>query len=122
MPKIVHIVLWKLKRPSILTSTSTEEVLLQAKAAIDALKKVPGPETVGLFVSARLVSHSCAIQLTLGPPLLDARAKGFDWGLYSVFSSAEALQEYAVSKAHMDVVINNVRPNVDDTLAYDFEI
>lgn len=61
--EIVHIVLWKLKRPSALTSTSTEEVLAKAKEAINALKNVPGPESVHL-----------------GPPLLDARAKGFDYG------------------------------------------
>ncbi|AAW45866.1 hypothetical protein CNBJ1350 [Cryptococcus deneoformans B-3501A] len=103
MPKIVHIVLWKLKRPSALTSTSTEEVLAKAKEAINALKNVPGPESVHL-----------------GPPLLDARAKGFDYGLYSIFSSAEALQTYAVSEAHVKVVTENVRPNVDDVFAYDF--
>jgi hypothetical protein len=34
-------------------------------------------------------------------------------GLYSVFSSAEALQKYAVSEAHVDVVTNHVKPNVD---------
>ena len=54
-------------------------------------------------------------------------------GLYSVFSSREALDKYAVSEAHMDVVINNVRPNTEgrvnrrfpltaDVLAYDFEL
>ncbi|RSH87382.1 hypothetical protein EHS25_003291 [Saitozyma podzolica] len=105
MGKVIHIVLWKLKRPSILTSTSTEEVLAQAKQAISALKNVPGPET-----------------MHLGPPLIDARAKGFDWGLYSVFSSREALDKYAVSEAHVKVVTENVRPNVDDVMAYDWEL
>ncbi|ODO07837.1 hypothetical protein I350_03416 [Cryptococcus amylolentus CBS 6273] len=122
MPKIVHIVLWKLKRPSVLTSTSTEQVFAEAKKAISALKDVPGPET-----------------LHLGGPLIDARAKGFDYGwsasislyialkstlagLYSVFSSAKALQEYATSEAHLKVVKENVLPNVDDVLAYDFEL
>lgn len=61
--EIAHVVLWKLKRPSALTNTSTEEVLAKAKEAINALKNVPGPESVHL-----------------GPPLLDARAKGFDYG------------------------------------------
>ncbi|WVQ79867.1 hypothetical protein IAT38_001967 [Cryptococcus sp. DSM 104549] len=103
--EIVHIVLWKLKRPTVLTSTPVEEVLAQAKKSIAALKDVPGPEL-----------------MQLGAPLIDARAKGFDYGLYSVFSSADALQKYAVSEAHVKVVKENVLPNVDDVLAYDFEL
>lgn len=63
LPEIVHIVLWRLKKPGLLTSTSTEDALAQAKRAIGALKQVPGPE----------VMH-------LGPPMIDARAKGFDYG------------------------------------------
>lgn len=61
--EIVHIVLWRLKKPGLLTSTSTEDALAQAKKAIGALKQVPGPE----------VMH-------LGAPMIDARAKGFDYG------------------------------------------
>ncbi|KAI9639801.1 uncharacterized protein MKK02DRAFT_40127 [Dioszegia hungarica] len=99
MGKIVHIVLWKLRK------AANEEALVQAKASIAALKNVPGPET-----------------MQLGPPLMDARAKGYDWGLYSVFSSKAALQEYAVSEAHVNVVKNNVGPNVEEVLAYDFEL
>lgn len=70
------------------------------------------------------------IQLELGPPLITERAKGFDYGtsssemgesqsrangagLYSVFSSPEALQKYAVSEAHVKVVNENVKPNVE---------
>lgn len=34
-------------------------------------------------------------------------------GLYSVFSSPEALQTYAVSEAHVSVVTEHVKPNVD---------
>ncbi|WVW78223.1 hypothetical protein I302_100175 [Kwoniella bestiolae CBS 10118] len=97
MGKIVHIVLWKLKGP-----IANHEV---AKEAISALYKVPGAEV-----------------MKLGPPLLDGRAKGFNWGLYSIFSSAEALQKYAVSEAHVKVVENNVKPNVEDLIAYDFEL
>ncbi|WVO16684.1 hypothetical protein L204_104364 [Cryptococcus depauperatus] len=103
MCKIVHIVLWKLKRPSALSSVSAEEFLAQAKTAIGALKNVPGPE-----------------YMHLGSTLIDGRAKGFDYGLYSVFSSAEALENYAVSEAHMAVVREKVQPNVDDVFAYDF--
>lgn len=52
--------LWKLRRPSILTSTSTEDVLAQAKQAISALKTVPGPEVVRpqLKSSRALLGHS----------------------------------------------------------------
>ncbi|KAL1405543.1 hypothetical protein Q8F55_009181 [Vanrija albida] len=96
MGKIVHIVLWKLK-PSISAATAT--------AAIDALKSVPGP-----------------ISAHLGPPAISDRAKGYNYGLYSVFESREALDTYAVSEAHVKVVVENVRPHVDDVLAYDFEL
>lgn len=34
-------------------------------------------------------------------------------GLYSVFSSRQALDDYNVSKAHVDVVTNNVKPNIE---------
>ncbi|WWC68146.1 uncharacterized protein I206_102069 [Kwoniella pini CBS 10737] len=94
MGKVVHIVLWKLK--------GNQEI---AKQAISALYTVPGAEV-----------------FKLGPPLLDGRAKGFNWGLYSVFSSPDALQKYAVSEAHVKVVENNVKPNVEDLIAYDFEL
>ena len=58
-------------------------------------------------------------------------------GLYSVFSSAEALEKYNVSDAHVKVVTENVRPNTEgepgpqmcrgaqlhpDVMAYDFEL
>jgi hypothetical protein len=46
IPEVVHIVLWKLKRPSGLTGPAAEEALSKAKAAIANLKNVPGPETV----------------------------------------------------------------------------
>lgn len=36
-----------------------------------------------------------------------------DEGLYSVFSSREALDKYAVSEAHVKVVTENVKPNVE---------
>jgi hypothetical protein len=105
------------------------DAIAQAQHAISALKQVPGPE----------VCH-------LGPPLIDARAKGYDWGelvpsirremavlsvdngirtpwtshigLYSVFSSADELQKYAVSEAHVKTVTDNVRPYVDGESIY----
>lgn len=44
-PEIVHIVLWKLKRPAGLSGAAAEEALNKAKSAIAKLKEVPGPET-----------------------------------------------------------------------------
>lgn len=44
--EIVHIVLWKLKRPSGLSGSAAEEALSKAKAAIGNLRGVPGPESV----------------------------------------------------------------------------
>ena len=41
--------------------------------------------------------------------------------LYGRYTTKEALQSYADSKEHMDVVINLVRPICSDTLALDFE-
>ncbi|KAK1924242.1 hypothetical protein DB88DRAFT_489569 [Papiliotrema laurentii] len=99
MGKIVHIVLFKLK------AAANEEGFKTAQNAISALKQVPGAE----------VMH-------LGPPAIDARAKGFNWGLYSVFTDRAALDTYAVSEAHVKVVENNVKPNIEDILAYDFEL
>ncbi|EIW70621.1 hypothetical protein TREMEDRAFT_28951, partial [Tremella mesenterica DSM 1558] len=92
--EIVHIVLWKLRQP-----------IGPAKAAFEHLKSVPGAEL-----------------MHLGPPLLDARAKGFDYGLYSIFSSHEALQKYAVSEAHVSCVEKHIKPNATEVMAYDFEL
>ena len=56
-------------------------------------------------------------------------------GLYSIFSSPEALAKYNVSEEHVKVVTENVRPNTEgdrwiqgvmklipDIMAYDFEL
>ncbi|ORX36660.1 hypothetical protein BD324DRAFT_626696 [Kockovaella imperatae] len=102
MGKVVHIVMWKLKQSA---ASAGSEGHKAATQAISALKTVPGPET-----------------MQLGPPLIDARAKGFNWGLYSVFASREALDKYTVSEAHVKVVTENVKPNIEDVMAYDFEL
>jgi hypothetical protein len=71
-------------------------------------------------------------QMHLGPPAIDARAKGYNWGksllrttdrtvmgyvliagLYSTFTDRAALDKYAVSEAHVKVVTENVKPNVE---------
>lgn len=48
----------------------------------------------------------------VGPPEIDARTGGFNWGIYSVFEDRAALDKYAVSEAHTDCVRDHVRPYV----------
>lgn len=95
----------------------TDAEYKEATESIAALLKVPGP-----------------ISMHVGPPEIDARAKGFNYGLYSVFEDRAALDKYAPSKEHVDTVANNVRPYIEgtptaqnhtltsDILAYDWEI
>lgn len=52
----------------------------------------------------------------IGPPLIEARAKGFDYGLYSVFKSREALDTYAASEEHVRVVKEKISPFVEGEL------
>ncbi|KAL7409210.1 hypothetical protein BDY24DRAFT_404047 [Mrakia frigida] len=104
--KIIHIVLWKLAPPPS-TLTSASDVAAHTQKIHDGIAKlltVPGP-----------------LEGFVGPPKIADRAKGFDFGFYSVFADAEALQKYAVSDAHMKVVIEDIRPNTVDVMAYDFE-
>lgn len=48
----------------------------------------------------------------LGPPEIDARAQGYNFGLYSVFEDRAALDKYAISDAHVNCVKENVRPYI----------
>lgn len=48
----------------------------------------------------------------VGEPQIDARTKGFDYGLYSVFASRADLDKYDVSEAHKNTVAQHVKPNV----------
>lgn len=67
-------------------------------AALESLAnllKVPGP-----------------ISMHLGPPEIEGRNQGFDYGLYSVFEDRAALDKYAPSKEHQDAVANYVAPVV----------
>lgn len=85
----MHIVLFKLKEQP------DAAALESAKASIKKLEQVPG-----------------AISMFVGEPQIDARTKGFDYGLYSVFASRADLDKYDVSEAHKNTVVNHVRPNV----------
>lgn len=49
----------------------------------------------------------------VGPPEIEARTQGWNWGLYSVFEDRAALDKYAVSDAHTDCVKEHVRPYMD---------
>ncbi|KAF9166664.1 Endoplasmic reticulum zinc transporter [Actinomortierella ambigua] len=51
-----------------------------------------------------------------------SRAKGFTHGFTMIFESKEALETYDKSPEHVKVVTEDVRPNVDDVLAFDYEI
>lgn len=85
----MHIVLFKLKEQP------DAAALQSAKDSIKKLEQVPG-----------------AISMFVGEPQIDARTKGFDYGLYSVFASRADLDKYDVSEAHKNTVVNYVRPNV----------
>ncbi|KAL7421829.1 hypothetical protein Q5752_003600 [Cryptotrichosporon argae] len=99
MGKIAHVVLWKLRQQA------SEEALQSVKTKINELKNLPGP-----------------ISVHLGPPAISDRAQGYNYGLYSIFASREALDAYAVSEGHVKIVVENVRPNTEGVLAYDFEL
>ncbi|BEI80045.1 hypothetical protein CcaverHIS002_0105740 [Cutaneotrichosporon cavernicola] len=99
MGKIIHIVLWKLM------PCATDAEADAAKESIKQLLKVPGP-----------------ISMHVGPPEIEARTQGWNWGLYSVFENRAELDKYAVSDAHMDCVRDHVRPHMAEVMAYDWEI
>lgn len=87
-PEIAHIVIWKLK------PFDSPEHEQRVKAGIAELKNVAGPE-----------------HMTVGPPAIEGRNQGYNWGLYSVFPSREALDKYSVSEHHVRVVNENIKGN-----------
>lgn len=87
--EIVHIVLFKLKEQP------DAAALASAKASVKKLEQVPG-----------------AISMFVGEPQIDARTKGYDYGLYAVFASRADLDKYDVSEAHKTTVAQHVRPNI----------
>lgn len=91
--EIVHIVLWKLKP---FASEAAEQAI---KAGIAELTTLEGPEL-----------------MHLGPPAIEGRNKGYNWGLYSIFPDRETLDKYAVSEAHLKVVTEKIKPNFDGEL------
>ncbi|KAF9976557.1 Endoplasmic reticulum zinc transporter [Actinomortierella ambigua] len=51
-----------------------------------------------------------------------SRAKGFTHGFTMIFDSKEALDTYDKSPEHVKLVTEDIRPNIDDILAFDYEI
>ncbi|KAF9181919.1 hypothetical protein BGZ51_005120 [Haplosporangium sp. Z 767] len=97
---VAHIILLKVK-PSL-----TEEQAHDILKAVAALKdQLPGVvESVHLGVN------------------FAARAKGFTHGFTMVFKDKAALETYDKSPEHIKAVQEIIRPNIDDILAFDYEI
>ncbi|WFD36748.1 hypothetical protein MCUN1_003635 [Malassezia cuniculi] len=53
-----------------------------------------------------------ATEIKWGPPVWDARAHGFNYGLYTVFKTLEGLEKYKVDEEHVEYVsiANQIRP------------
>ncbi|CAE6490374.1 unnamed protein product [Rhizoctonia solani] len=79
-----------------------------AQEIADALGKVPGP----------------FVPMQFGAPLFPERTKGYDFALFARFKDRDALDKYAVSQEHLDVVENVIRPRtkLEETIDYDLEI
>ncbi|KAI3617844.1 hypothetical protein CBS9595_003753 [Malassezia furfur] len=99
----VHIVLVKVKQQVL--SNGFEEF----KARLETLRDLQ-------------VTKEEVLQLKWGPPVWDARAHGFNYGLYTVFRTREGLERYKEDNDHKDFAKMNLIPNVDDVLAYDLEV
>ncbi|KAF9563289.1 hypothetical protein EC968_004902 [Mortierella alpina] len=97
---VAHLILLKLK-PSI--SESQAHDILKAVAALkEQLPTVV--ESVHLGVN------------------FSARSKGFTHGFTMLFKDRAALETYDKSAEHIKVVQEIIRPNIDDILAFDYDI
>ncbi|KAG0241867.1 hypothetical protein BGW41_005213 [Actinomortierella wolfii] len=97
---IAHIVLLKVK-----PTVSEEQAQGILKNLANLQKQLPG-----LVKSVHLGTNFAS------------RAKGYTHGFTMIFDSKEALETYDKSPEHTKVVVEDVRPNVDDVLAFDYEI
>lgn len=95
---VAHIVLLKFK-PTI-SEEQAQDIL---KKVADLKNKLP-VESVHLGVN------------------FSARSKGFTHGFTMVFKDRAALETYDKSPEHIDAVLNFIRPNIDDILAFDYDI
>ncbi|KAF9157048.1 hypothetical protein BG015_007574 [Linnemannia schmuckeri] len=97
---VAHIILLKIK-PS-LSETQAHDIL---KAVAHLKEELPGVvESVHLGVN------------------FAARAKGFTHGFTMVFKNKAALETYDKSPEHIRVVTEVIRPNIEDLIAFDYEI
>ncbi|KAF9084105.1 hypothetical protein BGX23_010838 [Mortierella sp. AD031] len=97
---VAHIILLKIK-PEV-SESQAQDIL---KAVANLKEELPGVvESVHLGVN------------------FAARAKGFTHGFTMVFKDKAALETYDKSAEHIRVVTEVIRPNIDDLIAFDYEI
>ncbi|CAO1623017.1 unnamed protein product [Parajaminaea phylloscopi] len=60
-------------------------------------------------------------ELAWGPPVYADRAKGFNYGLYTKFTSQAEFERYRDDAGHRDLVKTLVVPNTDEVMAFDLE-
>ncbi len=99
---VKHIILWKLKDE--FSDVEKIEIRRGIKAGLEALKGVI-PGLVDIHVQTEFLPTSNA-----------------DVMLDSTFESFEALKNYAVHDAHVDVANTKVRPFTASRMCLDFEI
>ncbi|KAF9586143.1 hypothetical protein BGW38_009228 [Lunasporangiospora selenospora] len=96
---VVHIILLKVKDS--VTAEQSHDIL---KSVADLKNQLPD------------IIESVHLGLNFS-----ARSKGFTHGFTMIFKDRAALEIYGKSPEHQKVVIEIIRPNVDDVLAFDYD-
>ncbi|GJJ71172.1 hypothetical protein EMPS_03522 [Entomortierella parvispora] len=96
---VAHIILLKFK-----PSVSEEQAQDVLKKVADLKNKLTVVESVHLGVN------------------FSARSKGFTHGFTMLFKDRAALETYDKSSEHVDAVTNHIRPNIEDILAFDYDV
>ena len=96
---VKHIILWKLK-----DEFNNEDVKLGIKNGLESLKDV-----IDGLVEINVQTESLP-------------SSNVDVMLYSVFESEDALKNYAVHPAHVEVADTKVRPYTETRSCLDFEV
>ncbi|KAG9063179.1 hypothetical protein KI688_004780 [Linnemannia hyalina] len=97
---VAHIILLKIK-PSV-SETQAHDIL---KAVAHLKEELPG------------VVESVHLGLNFS-----ARSKGFTHGFTMIFKDKAALETYDKSPEHIRVVTEVIRPNIEDIIAFDYEV
>ncbi|KAF9140688.1 hypothetical protein BGX30_006126 [Mortierella sp. GBA39] len=97
---VAHIILLKVK-PSV-SETQAHDIL---KAVAHLKEELPG------------VVESVHLGLNFS-----ARSKGFTHGFTMIFKDKAALETYDKSPEHIRVVTEVIRPNIEDIIAFDYEV